>query len=163
MVDARLIAPLPTHLSRQTGALALLPPTLGERRHRGLARQLIPMCGAADVAVMAAGPHPEAVLRGDWYLEDAADNDAVLHHIKVILIPPNGGSLQDQWSTGAFLERHPSHSEGVIAKAMPAAAANRVLNTSWSSSQATMLARDATTKIRSEEHTSELQSLRHLV
>ena len=39
------------------------------------------------------------------------------------------------------------HSEGVIAKATPAATANRVLSTSWSSSHAIRLARDATAKI----------------
>src|SRR5262245_60762764 len=39
------------------------------------------------------------------------------------------------------------HSAGLIANATPAAAANRALSTSWSSSHATRLARDATAKI----------------
>src|SRR5262245_38335975 len=106
MVDARLIAPLPTHLSRQTGALALLPPTLGERRHRGLARRLIPLCGAADVAVMAGCPHPLAVLRADCIeQENAADDDAVLKHVVVIVAPTRGRSaLEDQRRHGRFTD-----------------------------------------------------------
>jgi hypothetical protein len=63
----------------------LPPPAFHERRHRGLARRLIAMRGAADVAVVAARPHPMMVLRRDRHLEDAADDDAVLDHVKVVL------------------------------------------------------------------------------
>jgi hypothetical protein len=45
------------------------------------------MRGALDVAIVTARPHPGAVLRGDWHLEDAADHDAVLQHVVVVIAP----------------------------------------------------------------------------
>src|SRR5262245_48630041 len=40
-------------------------PALSERRHCRLARRLVSVCRALDVAVVAAGPHPGAALRPD--------------------------------------------------------------------------------------------------
>jgi hypothetical protein len=37
-----------------------------------------------NVPVVAACPHPGAVLRRDWHLEDAADDDPVLQQIVVV-------------------------------------------------------------------------------
>jgi hypothetical protein len=45
--------------------------------HRSLACRLIAVRCASDFAIVAAGPHPRAVLRRDWHLEDAADDAAV--------------------------------------------------------------------------------------
>jgi hypothetical protein len=58
-----------------------------ERCHRRLARRLIAVRGAADVAVVAARPHPLSTLRRCGRHEDAADNGAVLQHVVVVLAP----------------------------------------------------------------------------
>src|SRR5262245_54716431 len=105
-----------------------------------------------------------AVLRRDRHLEDAADDHAILQHIVIVLVPADRRAFQDQrchLRSSPTVTRAKSarsthrtnwdgpvrHSAGVIAKATPAAAANRALSTSWSSSHATRLARDATANI----------------
>src|SRR5262245_40249262 len=64
-----------------------------------------------------------------------------------VTAPLSGGRTRQQRIGPRWLARGGTHSEGVIAKATPAATANRVLSTSWSSSHAVRLARDATAKI----------------
>jgi hypothetical protein len=62
------------------------PPTLGERRHRRLARRLIAVRRAAYVTIVAARPHPMPVFRRDRHLEDAADDDTIVQHVKAVLL-----------------------------------------------------------------------------
>jgi hypothetical protein len=71
MVITKLIAARPT---------TFIPaPTLRERRHRRLSRRLVAVRGAADLAVVAARPHPLPILRRAGRHEDAADDDAGGH------------------------------------------------------------------------------------
>jgi hypothetical protein len=44
------------------------------------------------VAVVAAGPHPRSILRGNRRKEDAADHDAIL---QVVLVRANRRALED--------------------------------------------------------------------
>src|SRR5262245_33185245 len=67
------------------------PPALGERDHRGLARQLVAVCRALDVTPVAARPHPGAALRCcRLQMEDAADDLAVFEHVVVVVAPLAG-------------------------------------------------------------------------
>jgi hypothetical protein len=71
MVIAKLIVARPT---------TFIPsPTLRERRHRRLSRRLVAVRRAADLAVMAARPHPLPILRRAGRHEDAADDHAGGH------------------------------------------------------------------------------------
>src|SRR5262245_58199152 len=54
-------------------------------RHRGLARRLVSVCRASDVAVVTARPHPGAVRRRDPHLEDEADDNR--SHVVVGIAP----------------------------------------------------------------------------
>src|SRR5262245_6285927 len=63
-------------------------------RHRGLARRLVSVCRASDVAVVTARPHPGAVRRRDPHLEDAAATTTVLQHVVVGIAP-----LARPWQT----------------------------------------------------------------
>src|SRR5262245_65574474 len=67
--------------------LPLPAPALCERRHRLLARGRIAVRRALDLAVVAARPHPGAILRRSRRQEDAADDDAILQDIIVIIAP----------------------------------------------------------------------------
>src|SRR5262245_3847524 len=62
-------------------------PALSERRHPRFAGRLIAVCRAFDVAVVAARPHPGAIPRRSRRQEDAADDDAILQDIIVIIAP----------------------------------------------------------------------------
>ena len=67
------------------------PPTLRERRHRGLARRLVAVRRHA-VFVMPQGERPLGQ-RSHWgrrCLHDAADTGSVREHIKVIIVPLAG-------------------------------------------------------------------------
>jgi hypothetical protein len=57
------------------GLTLLPPPTLGERRHRSLARQLVAMRRTAPLA-FSDRPHPGAALQSNGHQKDVADNDA---------------------------------------------------------------------------------------
>jgi hypothetical protein len=53
------------------------------------------------VAVVAARPHPRAALRPDCIQEeDAADDDAVLQNVVVVLVVSNGRALEYQLWVG---------------------------------------------------------------
>jgi hypothetical protein len=52
-----------------------------------LARRLVSMGRAFDVAVVAARPHPGAIRWRNGYLEYAAHNDAILQHVVVVVAP----------------------------------------------------------------------------
>jgi len=72
-----------------------------EPEARGFVRRLIPMRGPAYLAIMTARPHPGPILRRDRHLEDAADHDAILQHVVIVVAPPAGQarvvrSLEDQ-------------------------------------------------------------------
>jgi hypothetical protein len=71
-------------------------PALRERRHRSFTRQLVTVRRTPVVAVVAAGPHPGTILRRNGHLEDAADSDAILQHVIVVLVPANRRALEDQ-------------------------------------------------------------------
>jgi len=73
-------------------------PALGERRHGSLARLSVAVRSALDaVGTVAARPHPRAALRRSRFqMEDAADNDAVLQHIVVVLGAAESAVLEDQ-------------------------------------------------------------------
>ena len=78
------------------------PPTLRERRHRGLARCRISVCRPA-IAVIAEGERPEprrSYRRSDRF-HDPADDDAIGKHIKVVVLPHAGGA----GSGGAFKDQ----------------------------------------------------------
>src|SRR5262245_25827101 len=77
----------------------LPPPTLSERHHCGIARRLIAVCRRA-VLVMAEGerPHPRRPDRRGLCFHDAADDDAISEHVKVVVVPLAGGA----GSRGAF-------------------------------------------------------------
>src|SRR5262245_13668354 len=47
-------------------------------------------------ALCPARPHPRAALRRNRHLEDAADDDAVLQHVVVLLVVADWRALQDQ-------------------------------------------------------------------
>jgi hypothetical protein len=68
----------------------LLPPALGEGRHRGLARRFVAVRGAADVAVMAARRHSGAFRWRDWHHECGPIIDAVLQHVVIVVAPLAG-------------------------------------------------------------------------
>jgi hypothetical protein len=73
------------------GALALgssPPPTLGERRHRGLARRGVAVCWRA-VFVVPKGyrPHPRVCYGRGVSLEDAPDHPIILEHVEIIFVP----------------------------------------------------------------------------
>jgi len=70
----------------------LLPsPTLGERRHRGLARLLVVVRRRA-ILMMPKGerPHPRHAHRRRISLEDATDDSAVGQHIVIVVVPIAG-------------------------------------------------------------------------
>src|SRR5262249_59313609 len=72
--------------------LLLLPPTLRERRHRGLAR-----CGVAmswrPILTLPEGqcPHPRRTGRRRVNLHDTTDDDALGEHVVIIFVPLAGG------------------------------------------------------------------------
>src|SRR5262245_52539704 len=74
----------------------LSPPAFRERRHRCFARRLVAVGGTADVSVVAASPHPGVILRRDRHLEDTADDNAVLEHVEVVLVPADRRASQEQ-------------------------------------------------------------------
>jgi hypothetical protein len=59
-------APCRTCHTRRGGSVPACPmlplPALGERRHRRLVRRLVSVRRASDIAIMARGPHPGAIL-----------------------------------------------------------------------------------------------------
>jgi hypothetical protein len=67
------------------GCLASAP-ALRERGHRGFARRLVAVCRAAYVTIVAARPHLMPVFRRDRHLEDAADDDTIVQHVKAVLL-----------------------------------------------------------------------------
>jgi hypothetical protein len=72
--------------------LVLPPPTLRERRHRGLARRLIAVRRRA-VLVMSEGqsPHPRRADGRRIGLEDAPYHNALREHVVVFVVPLAGG------------------------------------------------------------------------
>jgi hypothetical protein len=54
------------------------------------------VCSAADLAVVAARPHPWAVRRRDRHLEDAADDDAVLEDAVILRVLTDRIAFEDQ-------------------------------------------------------------------
>src|SRR5262245_1319311 len=79
---------------------------------RSLARRLVSVRRAADVAVVPACPHLRPVRRRARRLEDAADNDAVLKHVIVVAPLPGGarsrGTFENQGHRSSASARRPA-------------------------------------------------------
>src|SRR5262245_50528598 len=67
-----------THYGGERRLALVASPALSERRHRRFACRLVAVRRAAYLAVVAARPHPMAVLWRNRDLEDAADDDTVI-------------------------------------------------------------------------------------
>jgi hypothetical protein len=79
------ISARPTRLSRST---LFSSPTLGERRHRGLARRLVAVCWRA-ILMMPRGerPQPRRIYWRGGCSHDAANHDAVSEHVEIVVTP----------------------------------------------------------------------------
>ena len=88
------------------------PPTLGERRHRGLARRLVAMGGRAIlVIIVRERPHPRHPHRYSGRFHDAPDRDAIGKHVEIVIVPlaggaRGGGAFEEQLSHGAPVWRY---------------------------------------------------------
>ena len=90
------------------GFSLLPPPALGERRHRGLARQLVAVHRAADVAVVAACSHPGAALAARLHRgRRCGQPRAIFEHVIIIVVAPLAGRARE--SPERF-EYEPAHS-----------------------------------------------------
>jgi hypothetical protein len=64
------------------------PPTLGERRHRGLARWLIAARRrAVFVIVENQRSHPRRAHGRRRGVEDAADDSVIGEHVEIVIVP----------------------------------------------------------------------------
>jgi hypothetical protein len=75
----------------------LLPlPTLGERRHRGLAGRGVAVCRRTILVVLQEErPHPRRSDGCSIREEDAADDNAIGEHVEIVVIPVAGRTRSD--------------------------------------------------------------------
>src|SRR5262249_55767605 len=113
----------PEDASLAKGAVGLFPsPALSECCHRSLARRLIAVGRALDVAVMAARPHPRAALRRNRHQKDAADNHVVLHVIVVVAqLGYRGRALRHARNRGGLSNRQCCYGRSSSISALSAA------------------------------------------
>jgi hypothetical protein len=77
---------------------------------------------AAYLAVVTARPHPRLVLWRNRHLENAADDDAVLHHVVVVLVPTDWCAFEDK--RGQRLAPRPDEYDNKRPKRQGATASN---------------------------------------